>query len=61
MQGAALYGRTLLILAGFLAAGFVANLLVRPLAERWFMAPSELPAATSGDAPGGAYGIGRAA
>ncbi len=30
VQGAALYGRTLLILAGFLAVGFVANLLVRP-------------------------------
>ncbi|KMO27995.1 MFS transporter [Methylobacterium aquaticum] len=60
VQGAALYGRTLLILAGFLAAGFAANLLVRPLTDRWFMAPSDLPAvAAAGDAPGGAFGIGR--
>ena len=32
LEGAALYTRTMYILAGFLAAGFVANLLVRPLA-----------------------------
>ncbi|MCF4128295.1 OFA family MFS transporter [Methylobacterium sp. SyP6R] len=60
VQGAALYGRTLLILAGFLAAGFVANLLVRPLAERWFMKASELPAAPAAvESQGGADGIGR--
>ena len=35
IQGAALYTRTMYILAAFLAAGFVANLLVRPLAARW--------------------------
>ena len=60
VQGAALYGRTLLILAGFLAAGFVANLLVRPLAERWFMRPAD---ARSGGAvaadSSGSFGIGR--
>ena len=60
VQGAALYGRTLLILAGFLAAGFVANLLVRPLGKRWFMTPAELPAGSAArDASGGAFGIGR--
>ncbi len=60
VQGAALYGRTLLILAGFLAAGFVANLLVRPLAERWFMRPADATAGAAGASdPSGSFGIGR--
>src|SRR6201747_2712747 len=33
----AAYSQTLYILAGLLALGFVCNLLVRPVAERWFM------------------------
>ncbi|SFV14355.1 Major Facilitator Superfamily protein [Methylobacterium sp. 174MFSha1.1] len=64
LQGAALYGRTLLILAGFLAAGFVANLLVRPLARRWFMEGFMDGADTAAGAPkpagpSGSFGIGR--
>ena len=53
------YQRTLYILVGFLAVGFVANLAVRPVAERWAMrdaGPGQVVAAatvTSGQ------GIGR--
>ncbi len=36
VQGADLYSRTMYILAAFLAAGFVCNLLIRPVAARWF-------------------------
>ena len=51
-----LYDRTLYILAGLLAVGFIANLLVRPLQDRWFMTESrvaELQAGTriGNDAP----------
>ncbi|MFH6785571.1 MULTISPECIES: OFA family MFS transporter [Methylobacterium] len=60
VQGAALYSRTLLILAGFLAVGFVANLLVRPLGERWFMTQAEAaPGAHAAARPSGSFGIGR--
>ncbi len=52
------YDRTLLILAGFLAVGFVANLLIRPVAERWYMADGDMPERASVVA-GGSYGIGR--
>ncbi|KQU28967.1 MFS transporter [Methylobacterium sp. Leaf94] len=48
IQGAALYTRTMYILAAFLAAGFVANLLVRPLAARWFMSDAALAASAKG-------------
>lgn len=56
IQGAALYTRTMYILAAFLAAGFVANLLVRPLAARWFMSDAELAASAKG---GNATALGR--
>lgn len=36
------YNQTMFILVGMLAIGFVANLLVRPVAERWFMGDDEL-------------------
>ena len=32
------------VLAGLLVAGFIANLLVRPLAKKWFMKPEEVEA-----------------
>ncbi len=51
------YDRTLLILAGFLAVGFVANLLIRPVAERWYMRDTGV--AEQAAAAGGSYGIGR--
>ena len=51
------YGQTLYILAGFLVVGFVCNLLVRPVAERWFMrettAASPAAAVTSAQGSGG--------
>ena len=37
MPPGAVYNRTLYILAGFLVVGFVANLLVRPVAEKWYI------------------------
>jgi len=36
------YNQTMYILVGMLAVGFVANLLVRPLADKWFMTEAEL-------------------
>ncbi|MDQ7774875.1 MAG: hypothetical protein Q4615_02665 [Paracoccus aminovorans] len=41
---AQVYDYTMYILAGFLALGLVCNLLVRPLDDKWFMAPDELAA-----------------
>ncbi len=55
------YDQVLYVMAGLLAVGLIANLLVRPLAPRWFMTADELavehhtqPSAVSG----GSYGIG---
>ncbi|MCJ2011200.1 OFA family MFS transporter [Methylobacterium sp. J-076] len=63
VQGADLYGRTMYVLAGFLAVGFVCNLLIRPLARRWFMPEEEVAAlgAKPGarQLPSGSFGIGR--
>ena len=39
------------ILAGMLVLGLIANLLVRPLAERWFMKPEEVAALQAARAP----------
>ncbi len=36
------YNQTMYILVGLLAVGFVANLAIRPLADRWFMSDDEL-------------------
>ena len=45
---AQVYDRTLYILAGMLVLGLVCNLLVRPVAARWFMDPPEVrPAAAA--------------
>ena len=54
--GIDLYAQTMYVLAGFLAVGFVANLLVRPLAAKWFM--GEATASGPAGALGGSYGIG---
>ncbi len=53
------YDRTMLILAGFLVIGFVANLLVRPVAEKWYMKPETAakPGAKAAAATG-SFGIG---
>ncbi len=52
------YQTTLYILAGFLVVGFVCNLLVRPVAERWYM-PDGVSTQASTAAGGGSFGIGR--
>jgi len=36
------YNQTMYILTGMLVIGFVCNLLIRPLADKWFMSPEEL-------------------
>ena len=57
------YDDALYVAAGFLAVGFVANLLVRPVARRWFMSPQDLAEAQAarhgGTAAAGSHGIGR--
>ena len=63
VQGIQLYARTMYVLAAFLAAGFVCNLLVRPLAARWFMSDADTAALDAKGAAAvrssGAQGIGR--
>jgi len=64
VQGADLYGRTMYVLASFLAVGFLCNLLVRPLAQSWFMSDSErasldVRAGATASGPSGSFGIGR--
>lgn len=52
VQGIALYGNTMYVLAGFLAVGFLCNLAVRPLHERWFMSTDAVAKAEpEGQAP----------
>ncbi len=58
------YDFTMYILAGMLVIGFVCNMLVRPLASRWFMTNEALAALHLGAHPGadeirGYSGIGR--
>ena len=57
------YDVTMYVLAGMLVGGFVCNLLIKPLADKWFMKPEEvaaLQARTAGAAAaGGSFGIGR--
>ena len=42
------YDITFYLLAGLLVIGFIANLLVRPVAEKWFMSEDELAALQTG-------------
>ncbi len=57
-----LYDVTMYVLAGLLVLGLIANSLVRPLAERWYMKPEEVlalqPRAAATSAAG-SFGIGR--
>ena len=57
------YDFTMYILAGMLALGFVSNLFVRPLGERWFMKEDELGALRAKSQQGagavGSMGIGQ--
>ncbi|RCS23502.1 MFS transporter [Phyllobacterium salinisoli] len=57
------YNFTMYILAGMLALGFLANLFIKPLAEKWFMSDAEVAAlqaktTTTSGGPGGSFGIG---
>jgi MFS family permease len=57
------YDRTMYILAGLLALGFIANLMVRPVASRWQMAEADVAALQAkqqlaGAAATGSFGIG---
>jgi MFS family permease len=58
------YDVTMYILAGFLVLGLLCNLLVRPLADKWFMRDSEMAeiqarAQSFAAEHAGSYGIGR--
>ncbi|MDQ0471464.1 OFA family MFS transporter [Labrys wisconsinensis] len=56
------YDYTMYVLAGLLVLGLIANVLVRPLADRWFMSEAEvaaLQAKSGAHATGGSFGIGR--
>jgi MFS family permease len=56
------YNYTMYILVGFLFVGLLANLLIRPVADKWLMSDEELAAAklkvSSGAAETGSFGIG---
>jgi MFS family permease len=53
------YDVTMYVLAGLLALGFLANLAVRPVAERWFMREGGPALAGLAPAPAGDQSIGR--
>jgi len=58
------YDVTMYILAGMLVGGFVCNLLIRPLADKWFMKPEEVAAlqakgSAAAVASSGSFGIGK--
>ncbi|OLP56185.1 MFS transporter [Rhizobium rhizosphaerae] len=62
--GPELYSGTMYILAGMLALGLIANALVRPLPEKWFMSDAEVAAlqaqtAAANAGPTGSFGIGK--
>jgi MFS family permease len=46
IERALVYDRTLYILVGFLAVGFICNALIRPVANRWLMREEPAPAET---------------
>ncbi|WP_420102329.1 OFA family MFS transporter [Bosea sp. (in: a-proteobacteria)] len=62
---AQVYDRTMYILAGMLVVGFICNLLVRPVAAKWFMKDAEVAALQAKTASAnasvqyGSYGIGK--
>lgn len=62
---AQVYDRTMYILAGMLVVGFICNLLVRPVAAKWFMKDAEVAALQAKTASAnasvqyGSFGIGK--
>ncbi|NGM46083.1 OFA family MFS transporter [Rhodobacter sp. SGA-6-6] len=65
LAGADAYAATIYVLCGMLVIGLIANALVRPLEDKWFMKPEEVAAlqarTASADAiiEHGSFGIGR--
>ena len=62
--GPALYTGTMYILAGMLVLGLIANALVRPLPDKWFMSDAEVASlqaksAAANAGPTGSFGIGK--
>jgi MFS family permease len=62
--GPALYTGTMYILAGMLVLGLIANSLVRPLKDKWFMSDEEVASlqaksAAANAGPTGSFGIGK--
>lgn len=60
---AQVYDFTMYILAGMLVIGLICNMMVRPLAQHWFMKPDEVAAlqakGAAANVSGGSYGIGK--
>ena len=62
---ALVYDRTMLILSGMLVIGMIANFLIRPVAEKWFMSDEEVAqlhaqyAKAHAHDPSGSFGIGK--
>ncbi len=58
---AEVYDRTMYILSGLLVVGLIANALVKPVAERWFMSDAELASlqvrTSTGGTARGSFGI----
>src|SRR6202795_1516908 len=57
-----LYDFTMYILCGMLVIGLICNLLVKPVASKWYMSQEEvakLQAASAKGAPSGSFGIGK--
>jgi MFS family permease len=62
--GPELYTGTMYILAGMLAVGLLANALVRPLSDKWFMSDADVASlqaktAAANAGPSGSFGIGK--
>jgi MFS family permease len=57
VPASSLYDGTLYILAGMLVLGFVANLLVRPLPDKWFMSEAEVASLQAVRVGSGSFGI----
>ena len=61
---ALVYDRTMYILAGMLVVGFLCNLMIRPVAAKWFMKDADVAAlqaktaSASASGPTGSFGIG---
>ncbi|MES5100469.1 OFA family MFS transporter [Agrobacterium sp. BA1120] len=61
---AQVYDFTMYILAGMLVLGLIANLMVKPLAEKWYMSDEEVAAlqaktSAASSGPTGSFGIGK--